>query len=206
MPAADDWQILLAAWNEELLSDEEITGDLPLDVVQSRWLGYAPASDEQIRQAERRLGLSLPHSYRSFLRVTNGWRATGYSISRVRPIQEVDWFRVENSGWAEISISAYRGLGPIPDADYFVYGEGQRSPVYRAEYLLSAVQISDVGDSAVYLLNPEVRTETQEWEAWLYATWLAGAARHRTFWDMMQAEYDAYRDLKRGDGQAGRTE
>jgi hypothetical protein len=191
-----DWQALLADWNKELLSDEEIIADLPPEVVQSQWLGFEPASEQQIQRAERRLGMSLPPSYRTFMQTTNGWRMTGHFVYRVRQSHEIDWFRIENKDWAATVIESYSSLEPIADDEYFIYGEGQRSPVYRTEYLLSALQISDIGDSALYLLNPEVQTSTGEWEAWFFANWSPGADRYRSFWEMMKHEYQAYIELK----------
>lgn len=69
----------------------------------------------------------------------------------------------------------------------------------RTEYLPSLLDISPLGDydSAIYLLNPRVVTAEGEWEAWFLATWLPGAARYRSFWDMMQAEHQRFLDLKR---------
>jgi hypothetical protein len=183
-----DWRALLAEWNKELLSDEEIIADLPPEVVQSQWLGFEPASEQQIHQAEQRLGMSLPPSYRTFLQTTNGWRMTGHFIYRVRQTHEIDWFRIENKRWAATVIESYSSLESIVDDEYFIYGDNQRSPVYRAVYLLSAL----------YLLNPEVQTSTGEWEAWFFATWNPGADRYRSFWEMMKDEYNAYTELREG--------
>lgn len=52
-----------------------------------------------------------------------------------------------------------------------------------------------MGDAAIYVLNPQIVTPEGEWEAWLFADWLPGAARYRSFQDLMQAEYaQAMRD------------
>lgn len=59
--------------------------------------------------------------------------------------------------------------------------------------------ISAVGDSAVYLLNPEVRTPSGEWEAWFFANWNPGACRYRSFWEMMQRECQSFIDLREMD-------
>ena len=103
----DDWESLLTAWSEELLSDEEITADLPKDVIQSRWLGYAPASDVQLKQTEQRLGRSLPPSYRTFLQTTNGWRMTGYFVYQLRRTEEIEWYRAENQEAIQSIIEVY---------------------------------------------------------------------------------------------------
>jgi hypothetical protein len=80
----------------------------------------------------------------------------------------------------------------LSDEEYFVYGEEQDSVMFRTEYLQTALQISEEGDSAVYLLNPLVVTPEKEWEAWFFANWLPGATRYRSFRDMMQAERESF--------------
>ena len=51
------------------------------------------------------------------------------------------------------------------------------------------LQISDVGDAAVYLLNPQVINHDGEWEAWFFADWLPGVHRYRSFQEMMEAQF-----------------
>ena len=70
-----------------------------------------------------------------------------------------------------------------------MYGQEQDPITLRVEYLQTALQISDVGDSSIYLLNPQVVTEEGEWEAWFFANWLPGAARYRSFQELMKEEY-----------------
>jgi hypothetical protein len=161
-------------------------------VVASGWLGFTGASEKQLEQAEARLGVRLPPSYRSFLATTNGWRTTGTFIDRLWSAEEIDWFTVRNQDW----IDAYTeyGYSVVSDQEYFVYGRGQDSALFRTEYLKSALEISDVGDSAILLLNPQVVSPQGEWEAWFFANWLPGAARYRSFWDLMQAEYLSFRE------------
>ena len=83
--------------------------------------------------------------------------------------------------------------GPsVPDARYFVYGVEQDPVLARWEYLEDALEISPVGDSAIYLLNPRVIFEDGEWEAWFFANWLPGANRYRSFWEMMLTEHEKF--------------
>jgi cell wall assembly regulator SMI1 len=39
----------------------------------SKWLGCAPATEEAIQAAEKRLNCSLPTDYKVFLRIYNGF-------------------------------------------------------------------------------------------------------------------------------------
>ena len=151
------------------------------------WLGFAPASASDIAAAERRLGLALPPSYRAFLLTSNGWRRTTPFIDRIRPIQEVNWFSAENEQWVE----AYSDNDvTMTDAEYYGYSD-DGAPGYRAEHMSSLVQISDV-DDGVYLLNPEVVTPDQEWEAWFFANWAPGAMRFPSFAHLMLHEYRSF--------------
>jgi hypothetical protein len=71
------------------------------------------------------------------------------------------------------------GAPRLTDEEYLVYGDGQIPGAFRAEYLQTALEISDRGDSAILLLNPQILSKDGEWEAWRFANWLPGAKRYR---------------------------
>ncbi len=109
----------------------------------------------------------------------------------------MDWFRARNQDWIDAWTSTmFSPIAAVPDEEYCVYGDKQDSTVIRMKYLETALEIGDVGDSAIYLLNPRVITPGGEWEAWSVANWLPGAARYRSSWDMMVAEYEAFLTLR----------
>ena len=198
-PTPSAWRDLLTRWNADLLAWPPVTRHVPAEVVRSGWLGFPPATAAQIAQAEARLGATLPPSYRAFLQVTNGWRTTGTFIWHLWSTEDVDWFRVRNQDWIDAWTQGASAYGPYPavsDDDYFVYGDDQDSTAIRLDYLATALEISDTGDSAIYLLNPQVVTPEGEWEAWFFANWAPGAHRYRSFWEMMQAEYQSFLDLR----------
>jgi hypothetical protein len=85
---------------------------------------------------------------------------------------------------------------PLSVEEHCIYGPNQDTCRFRVEYLQSTLLISDIGDSAVYLLNPEIKTASGEWEAWFFANWHPGAVRYRSFWDLMQAEYRSSVELR----------
>ncbi len=200
-----DWKPFLLEFSRDILADEDMRSSLPGEVVASGWLGFPGATENELAEAEARLGVKLPPSYREFLSVTNGWVGMGAFIERMWSASEIEWYRVRN----QQAIDAWTmgmGLGQggaiveptVPDRDYFVYGEGQDSAYLRTEYLSSALEISDWGDSAILLLNPRIVTPDGEWEAWFHASWLPGANRYRSFWEMMHEEHAAF--LEMGDG------
>jgi hypothetical protein len=205
------WRTFLKQVSRDLLKDVRIREDLPHDVVESVWLGYEGASEEEIDALEKRLGKRLPLSYRSFLAETNGWRQWGPFIYKLWPCSEVCWFRERNQEWIDayvhpenngIQIVYPEGQSPpeprpVTDDEYFVYGKEQNSCRFRTEYLQSALEISDVGDSAILLLNPEVVNEEGEWEAWLFANWMPGAHRYRSFRELMEEEHESFRRFQK---------
>src|SRR5262249_11962685 len=149
--------------------DNAIRGMVPQEVVASGWLGYQGAREEEIVVLEQRLGTTMPPSYRSFLAETNGWRNCGPFIDNLWACSDVRWFQErhqariaaymhpDNSGITIVYPPGQEPPKPRPltDEEYLTYGEGQDSCRFHTEYLQTAIEISDVGDSAVLLLNPK---------------------------------------------------
>lgn len=185
------WSRLLGEISRVRLAEPEVAVEVPDSMVEACWLGEPGASEEHIEAAEHRLGVRLPPSYRQFLAEANGYRELSVFIYRLFGTTEIDWFRTLNPDWIE----AYQiGEDSSPE-------EHLRDPLdtvrFRTAYLSSCLQISDVGDSAVVLLNPEVVTQKGEWEAWFFANWLPGAERYRSFREYMERELKRAHEFSR---------
>jgi hypothetical protein len=193
-----DWKTLMTQWNQELFVSNLQSLDAPANFIASNWLGAPGATEEQIAALESRLGVSLPPSYRQFLQFTNGWWETGSFITRIWPTEQVEWLRVRHqddiiSPWTgSVTWGERNSMPVISDSEYYRYGDNQDPITMRAEYLPFMLEISDVGDG-IMLLNPRVVSKEGEWEAWFLASWLPGANRYRSFWDMMQASFRSFR-------------
>jgi hypothetical protein len=187
-----NWQGLMQKWNQAaILANQSLPEERRVaEISNHEWLGYPGATDEQIAQSEIHLGATFPPSYRSFLKVTNGWQYLDFSIYRLWSTEEVDWFSVRNQEWIDTCIE-YADSSPISDEEYFVYDTDRDQPM-RTEYLQTALEISDVGNSAILLLNPQVISDEGEWECWMLATWIPGAYRHRSFWELMNTQYESF--------------
>ena len=216
--SAFDWESFLRQWSQAILEtmDEEEQQLLPPEVLASGWLGYPGATEAEIGRAEARLRVKLPPSYREFLKVTNGWRQTADQANtfnhRFWSTEDVGRFATRHPQWIRSFIqhqettdialddepydldNQWESIG-ISDNDYFKYGEEQDPSKLRVEYLQTAIAISDVGLGSIYLLNPQVAPDG-EWEAWFFADYLPGADRYRSFQEMMEAEYQAFLELR----------
>ncbi|MHB8626867.1 MAG: SMI1/KNR4 family protein [Aggregatilineales bacterium] len=182
VPVQYGWRPFLEQYSHDLLAYEQPAGggEWPDEVIASGWAGYASATEDQIAALEARIGALLPPSYRQFLAVTNGWRDTGAFIYKMWSAEEIDWFRVRNKEWIDI----WNSMG----GDEF-------DPDHERRHMKTALEISDIGDSAVMLLNPQVITAEGEWEAWFFSNWHPGARRYRSFWDLMHAQYETMTSL-----------
>jgi hypothetical protein len=196
--AQHNWHDLLNKFSKAFLNSvtRHDYEDLSESITASGWLGYLGASEAQIAAAEARLGRSLPPSYREFLKISNGWRNWGAFIDKLWSAEEVDWFVVRNASWVGVWADGGDDLEDLPDDEYFVYGDDQDPVFMRHEHLKTALEVSDVGDSAIMLLNPQVITPDGEWEAWFFANWLPGARRYRSFWDMLHDEHLSFLEIE----------
>jgi hypothetical protein len=185
-----DWRTFLARWSQTALTSTALNRVLPAAIRKAGWLGSPGASEAELARAESRLGQALPPSYRAFLRVSNGWLVANHSVGRLLPASAIDWFAVRHPDWLEAWLAGYTLEGrppPITDRVYLVYGLEQDPAMVRVDYLQAALALSDGGE-AIYLLNPLVVDGQGEWEAWYFESEL-GASRYRSFWELMQAEY-----------------
>ena len=186
-----DWGRLLGEISWLRLEDAEIAVLVPDEKVISGWLGEPGALKEEISAAEQRIGVTLPPSYREFLREANGFEQLSSFIRKLYGTREIAWFRVGNQDW----IDAYQIGGDISPEEHL---KERGDPVrFRTAYLSSCLQISEEGDGAVVLLNPEVVNPEGEWETWFFANWLPGAERFSSFREFMESQLN---ELKRQQG------
>ena len=179
------------AWHDVLgrislaISEDLVFGPEQSDAaVAAGWLGRPGADPARLLALEERLGRPLPPSYRAFLELTDGFGRISPFIERLRPADEVAPFADENEGWIE---AFARFPVDVSEAAHAEFEDGAAH--FRWQHLRSCVQVSDVGDSAVILLNPEVVIDG-EWEAWFLASWLPGARRYRSFAALLREGVD----------------
>ena len=175
----DEWLEWVTDWNRELIARfdpskyDAFVDPAARQAVASGWLGAPGATEQQLVALEKRLGVKLPPSYRSFLEASNGFYMPGLIVPRVLPLEEVVWYRDSNAE----AIDAFN--------EGFTYGGGDPEPFLENPLQVSAVEL--VG-SAVYLLNPNVVDSAGEWEAGYFGHWVPGVDRYASFWALMEME------------------
>ena len=161
----------------------------------SEWPGNPAASEGRLLKAESRLKVTLPPSYRAFLSASNGWRNASREVPVLRAVEKIRWFKKEHREWVQAYTDPMQGSQPLLPAeqDYFTYASEDSSD-FDVKHLAHTLCISEVGDDAVLLLNPMVVWPDGEWETWLFANWLPGATRYRSFADWMRNALAGLRD------------
>lgn len=183
-----DWKSRIMEWNRkrlETLKDSE-KEELPPEVIKSSYLGYPGVAEEQITTTEAKLGVTFPPYYREFIKGSNGLRSTSKYGIQFYPIEEVDWYALDNQEWINECIETW--LEPVTDEEYYIHDDKQcNETTFRPEYLQTALEISSEDMGFIFLLIPQVITPGGEWEAWFCSfstTW--GVCRYRSFGKMME--------------------
>ena len=194
MKNAEQWAEFCEDWSETVLAlidhldDQKILGEAGVAAKANRSLCFPPASNEEISEAEARLGFRLPLSYRGFLSHTNGFLLMDMDpgTGRLLRVEEVGLYKKlynkKFTIFADIEATTC-------DEEYFVYGKKQDPVNYRTSYANSLIAISTHFSTGVYLLNPEVVCKGNEFEAWAF-NFHGGATRARSFSDLMVLEKD----------------
>jgi hypothetical protein len=186
----EQWRPFLKRWSEEWIRAHDPENNQPLDedVVRDGWLGFAPASADEIAAAEARLGCSLPPSLREFLEVTNGWRDCGHFIYRLAGTAELGWLRDIEPTWIDF-------YGAAAD-------EGLDEEEGVTVLFERALQVSLEGDVAVMFLDPGDVGPDGEWAAYWLASWSGmGPERYDSFYDLMYHQYASFHSLSQPEGE-----
>lgn len=192
-----DWVSLLDLWKRDIL-DSHFVG-YERETPQSLWsagqIGAPGATEGQLAEVERRLGVALPPSYRHFLATMNGgWFLThSWEPYHFWSTEEVEWFGAREGRWLEtwiVSRSHPTDEEWIPDDEYFHYEQGVAWGL-RDAYRKHTLALSARGDGGtIYLLNPCIVTLDGEWEAWSID--LDEPRRFPSFWEMLRREYQTF--------------
>ncbi|GGP96686.1 cell wall assembly protein [Streptomyces pseudogriseolus] len=176
-----DWPAFLRRWRDEWVPSEEdavelAEGDVTPDELRPV---VSPASEAEVADAERRLGVRLPPSYREFLLAGNGWRLRDDSIYQLGAAHEIGWF------------GDPFGLTPM-------YRESLDERSTEQEVLLAgmwerALQLETGSDMSYVLLDPGDTDEDGEWALYVHKGWSGEyPTRYPSFRAYMQRRYESF--------------
>lgn len=193
-----EWREFLQRYSRELLATDDSRIAVPEDARLSQWMGYPPATESAIAESERRLGRPLPPSLRCFYSVSNGWRATGYFIYNVLPVEAIGWLRDVDPPLYHLADEAESTRGPWPNDP-----DAERLKEYRNEQgtrVKRTLVISSEGDGATWLLDPGPEPHSGEWPGGRWAGWNPAMAwTAGSFAELMAHELGALIDLRQND-------
>lgn len=146
--------------------------------MQYKWIGFPPATEQDIASREKVLGMTFPPSYKHFLLTSNGFRNISPFMYRLLSLEQVDWAKkTEEQWWLDMFAgNEYE----VSDEAYFEYSDKQSSVNCRTNYILESLTVSEWGDAMCIYLNPIVK-HGEEWEVLEYASWYPGIRRYRSF-------------------------
>jgi cell wall assembly regulator SMI1 len=127
----------------------------------SRWLGRAPAAEEAIAAAERRLDVMLPPDYRAFLATSNGFSALSSTAPALLPVEEIDYLR------AIVDAEMLDSLKTYPGDD-------------MPTVMDTCIQVSERDVAELVFLIPPQRVG-EPWQTWFFAHWVPGEVRYPSF-------------------------
>ncbi|MEV6768991.1 SMI1/KNR4 family protein [Nocardia sp. NPDC051030] len=177
-----NWRPWLERWSEEWIISRDADDQIPEEVRQQRWLGYAPAAEADVAAVEERLGLRLPPSYRDFLLTTDGWRHAGEFVWQMRDTTNLGWVRDLESHW-----ESWADLIADPvDAPGNPFSRG--------------LLISLHADAGILFLDPADRDENGEWAAYSAFSWSEFPRRYPSFTALMESNYQGLHHLRQPAG------
>lgn len=191
-----DTRTWLERWSREALeAGDEIALDVTEQMRTTGWIGSPPASAQQVRDAETKLGRKLPPSLKDFYAVTNGWPVLSMGFDALRPVQELGWVRDLESELVAIWSSTE------PDDETYAQEPDDGSFLLRRSLLLNT-------GTDHFLLDPARLTfgrlqNEPEWAAVGFTSWYPGAGE--ADWSFRAGLEDHYATFVRFHSPGSRT-
>lgn len=180
--------LLARKWDERVRREVSCLHRVAPEIEQRGSVLREPADEEQIAEAEARLGVRLPPSYRAFLLLSNGAHASSIGAEldiSGRPLRHglvpVEEVRLAAEADAR-TVELWTGADSLDDPDQDRPPTGRDSVTVRYyQPLKQGLLISTPLDTFRDVLVPR-RGET-EWELWSMA--FEGASAYRSFGDFL---------------------
>jgi len=187
-----EWKAYLQECSRQIIDVGEDSGPiLPEESVRSGWLGYPGASGSAIRQAEKRLGVTLPPSLHAFYSASNGWRTVGCFIYEVLPLEKLGWIAdLETNLWENaVSLEKHEANDERAHVRKWAYQGGTR--------VIRSLVIAQDGHASTWLLDPGTVNDKGEWAGGRWSSWNPGMEWIAdSFEGLFRDEYETYLRLR----------
>lgn len=177
------WGPFLERWNAEWVAAPSTRKEAEEDGEEGRFaemveagLGFPPVDEERIAALERRLGATLPPSYRSFLAASDGWLRAGSGVYLMGRVDGVHWHG-------------------DPMGFQATYEEGLNEHSTEGDIVMAgmwsrALQLSLDSDMTDLLLDPGDVNAEGEWALYVYKGWSGEyPTRFESFGAYMETAY-----------------
>ncbi|MEZ4802689.1 MAG: SMI1/KNR4 family protein [Gelidibacter sp.] len=135
------------------LADFEFTQEQ----AQNRWLGTKPASENEIKLTEKRLGIEFPTDFKLFLSITNGFSAPNDIEPTFEPIDKIDYLKKIDNFIVEVWNQ--EGIAEI------------------GNQLERSITIAGISEEQYFLLIPP-KCNTEQWKYWKFSSWQPGEVEY----------------------------
>jgi cell wall assembly regulator SMI1 len=161
--------------------------------LKNNWLGYEPASEEQIRLKEKELGIHLPESYKEFLFITNGFKQVSNFTGNLYSVDMIDWTKKLEPDLLEAYEDQEDFDSELTDEMLNDYSDINNSK-WKFSDFKETIVISDWGDATLVMLNPNSKNKI-DYEVWEFGNWFPGAHRFQTFTHFIQSQIESTKRL-----------
>ena len=145
------------------LGDEEYTKEQ----LSMKWIGNPPATFEEIKLTENRLGIELPSDYKEILLISNGFPTSTNALEpSFQKVNEIDYYR--NFEWNCIDI--WKNNDELKEI---------------GEALEKSIMIAGLEDEQQFLIIPP-NSKNGNWKYWKFANWIPGEEEYENLKDYLE--------------------
>lgn len=129
--------------------------------ISKNWLGFKPATKDEISNTETRLNIKLPKEYKDFLSATNGFSPFSFTPT-LHSVDKIDWLKNLDPQLVEIWTESMEDV----DKDF-------------VKSFSNSILIGGDQEEQQLLLIPS--TKSKNWECWFFASWSPGETKYPNF-------------------------
>ncbi|WP_237589861.1 SMI1/KNR4 family protein [Polaribacter sargassicola] len=125
----------------------------------NKWIGNPPATNEEIKETELRLGIELPKDYKEFLKIANGFPTYNNAVEpSFEKVSQIQFLKNFNSEIIEI----WRKAGNVE----------------VSKELFKSIIIGGKNEEQWFLIIPPTK-ENESWKYWKFASWIPGEEEYQ---------------------------